>query len=516
MAPALMTGNTDTKYYWDLTKHIFRYGPGYDPEQGFGLGGIHTVNEKISVAAHTAGVQWTLKHKTTFREVRRQLCQRSQKYKLDQNESLTLEHARKDDVPQPESSHLSRDLPPARAIAEIPLKKRRIAPTTILDETDMDARQNIPEEVVVAIGARIQEDTAQSAWSYLGPDAVTRLDFLNTTTIADEPQEFQGFFSDKRPSDRCLQMNSLLKRYFLGTHGADDDIALPLYGDSDEDEEYDSETWEEIQQEKRQKAAARSRPPGLGPEEVVAIIDEAIRGFISVWKQRKLPKLLSQASKLWHDARRCGLKKAIEQEHGEIQMYKPRLEKFRKEILSQRWSNEAEPRSTMPILEQTVLDMQSASWRLRTLRAPQGPTRHANPSRATATKAKAAPSHHVREDEDILTSEDDLPIHAGRRHPTHENQQTPHLSHQLPIVISDDEKPPSAGITSQVIDLTQGPDEPQNEHPSDVLVNLDKNVEREIWEFACAFSGHDPAKTDGPNPKHHHSFQGLGITIKLH
>ncbi|KAI0456819.1 peptidase family M20/M25/M40 [Xylaria acuta] len=58
VAPALMTGNTDTKFYWDLTRHIFRYGPGYDPEQGFGLGGIHTVDEKLSVAAHTAGVQW--------------------------------------------------------------------------------------------------------------------------------------------------------------------------------------------------------------------------------------------------------------------------------------------------------------------------------------------------------------------------------------------------------------------------------------------------------------------------
>ncbi|GAP84067.1 putative carboxypeptidase s [Rosellinia necatrix] len=58
VAPALMTGNTDTRYYWDLTRHIFRYAPGYDPEQGFGLGGIHTVNEKVSVQAHISGVRW--------------------------------------------------------------------------------------------------------------------------------------------------------------------------------------------------------------------------------------------------------------------------------------------------------------------------------------------------------------------------------------------------------------------------------------------------------------------------
>jgi len=58
MAPALMTGNTDTRYYWDLTRHIFRYNPGYDPEQGLGLGGMHTVNEKLNVLSHTRLVQW--------------------------------------------------------------------------------------------------------------------------------------------------------------------------------------------------------------------------------------------------------------------------------------------------------------------------------------------------------------------------------------------------------------------------------------------------------------------------
>ncbi|KAI1502470.1 P-loop containing nucleoside triphosphate hydrolase protein [Biscogniauxia marginata] len=391
----------------------------------------------------------TLKHKTTFREFRCQLRQRSQKYKLDQNQS-TLDHARKDDVPQPESSHPSSCLPPAREIAESPLGKRRIAPTTVLDETNIDARPKFPEEVI-AIGASRREDATRSTWSYLGPDAVTQLDLLDTTAITDEPQEFQGFFSDKRPPGRCLQVNSLLKRYFLKTHDADEDKVLPLYGDSDSDAEYDSETWDEIQQEKRQKAASSTRPPGLGPEEVVAIIDEAIQNLISDWKQRKPPKLLPQASKLWQDARKYGLKKAIEQEHSIIQRYKPRLEKF-------------------------LLDIQSALWRLYTLRASQEPIKHANPSRATATKAKAAPSPHVREDEEPL----------------------------------------SAGMIPQVIDLTQDPDEPQKEHLSDVLVNLDKNLEREIWEFACAFSGHDPAKTDGSNPEHHHSFQGLGVTLRPH
>ncbi|KAI1115809.1 peptidase family M20/M25/M40 [Nemania sp. NC0429] len=58
VAPALMPGNTDSRYYWSLSKHIFRYNPGYDPELGFGLDGIHTVNERISLVGHVRAVQW--------------------------------------------------------------------------------------------------------------------------------------------------------------------------------------------------------------------------------------------------------------------------------------------------------------------------------------------------------------------------------------------------------------------------------------------------------------------------
>ena len=58
VTPGIMTGNTDTRYFWDLTKHIFRFGPGYDPTDAAGLGGIHTVNEKVSVAGHINAVKW--------------------------------------------------------------------------------------------------------------------------------------------------------------------------------------------------------------------------------------------------------------------------------------------------------------------------------------------------------------------------------------------------------------------------------------------------------------------------
>ncbi|KAF8631930.1 hypothetical protein AX15_002183 [Amanita polypyramis BW_CC] len=50
VAPGMMTGNTDTRYYWDLSKHIFRYN-----HQNAGnssntvVNNIHTVNESIPI-----------------------------------------------------------------------------------------------------------------------------------------------------------------------------------------------------------------------------------------------------------------------------------------------------------------------------------------------------------------------------------------------------------------------------------------------------------------------------------
>lgn len=57
VSPGIMTGNTDTRYYWNLSEHIFRYGPGWDKEQS-GLGNIHTVDERMGVRGHVDTVRW--------------------------------------------------------------------------------------------------------------------------------------------------------------------------------------------------------------------------------------------------------------------------------------------------------------------------------------------------------------------------------------------------------------------------------------------------------------------------
>ncbi|EPQ56473.1 carboxypeptidase S [Gloeophyllum trabeum ATCC 11539] len=50
VAPGIMTGNTDTRYYWKLTENIFRYNH-HNQGSGKALSGVHTVNESIPIDA---------------------------------------------------------------------------------------------------------------------------------------------------------------------------------------------------------------------------------------------------------------------------------------------------------------------------------------------------------------------------------------------------------------------------------------------------------------------------------
>ncbi|KIJ20954.1 Merops: M20.UNA, partial [Paxillus involutus ATCC 200175] len=51
VSPGIMSGNTDTRYYWKLTPHIFRYGHADGAGGGKLLPGVHTVNELMRVSS---------------------------------------------------------------------------------------------------------------------------------------------------------------------------------------------------------------------------------------------------------------------------------------------------------------------------------------------------------------------------------------------------------------------------------------------------------------------------------
>lgn len=54
VAPTLMTGNTDTRFYWNLTENIYRFSP---VREGGKLN-VHTVDERMGMAEHVEGVKF--------------------------------------------------------------------------------------------------------------------------------------------------------------------------------------------------------------------------------------------------------------------------------------------------------------------------------------------------------------------------------------------------------------------------------------------------------------------------
>jgi Gly-Xaa carboxypeptidase len=56
--PSLSIGNTDTRFYWNLTKHIFRFSPSFDTDI---FDGIHTVNEAYRADGLNEGVRFYTK-----------------------------------------------------------------------------------------------------------------------------------------------------------------------------------------------------------------------------------------------------------------------------------------------------------------------------------------------------------------------------------------------------------------------------------------------------------------------
>ncbi|KAG0709231.1 hypothetical protein DFH29DRAFT_887125 [Suillus ampliporus] len=58
VTPSLSIGNTDTRFYWNLTKHIFRFSPSFDTDI---YNGLHTVNEAFRADSLNEGVRFYTK-----------------------------------------------------------------------------------------------------------------------------------------------------------------------------------------------------------------------------------------------------------------------------------------------------------------------------------------------------------------------------------------------------------------------------------------------------------------------
>lgn len=333
--------------------------------------------------------------------------------------------------PGPASAPLTDPIATPLSANEPLQKKRRIAPTTITTKVDVNAVRNIPTAADDILGGSSNASSApvpiiDPSEAYLGMNAVTRFDIaelgspIRDGPLTHEDRTFSSVCKNRLPRGRQLQRHRLFKRRLLhkqtpdrliptksdtvfGANDPNRNEVLPYYGESES--EYDSETWEEMEAEIDERAAAGTVSTGLDIDQVNSVIDEEIQHLVNHWRDHRLPKLGRSAYKVWSQPRKRGyLRIAIENERQLVHDLEGRLTKYREKILEQQFYKEAEVRLMCRIFEQTVDERETASWKVGVLSSSEEPERPTRVSQAPSKKPRKAQP--VGDDgSEILTSE---------------------------------------------------------------------------------------------------------------
>ncbi|ETS76122.1 hypothetical protein PFICI_11509 [Pestalotiopsis fici W106-1] len=369
------------------------------------------------------------KHKETIRAAINQLRNRSSKYKLwktrqdqgdddDDDDEAGLHEEflarfkhidqanrkRKLEQERGQDSDESAYNTPRASLSESPTqtpspntttKKRKIAPTLLNGDANIDDFCNIPQGILVSEVVPEVDDNGLMHGAYLGEEVLNRAD-INNFDVSGQPLSDNEFDFEFRlapyPVGLRRQRSRLVKRR-LGNRqhvfrpaksdmvrGGEDPghyEVLPAYGESDD--EYDNATWREIQQEKKERkerleAEAQRKHSELPLGEKEAILDTIIEKLKEEWKHEKLPGLEYKAHNIWKNAQSV-LKQALDQEKRLIDRYQKRLNDIRATTNTVNYSNKAEMKRLEGNLELTVGDLETSRWKINLLKSPNQPNR---------------------------------------------------------------------------------------------------------------------------------------------
>lgn len=201
---------------------------------------------------------------------------------------------------------------------------------------------------------------------------------------------------------------------------AGEEKVLPVYGDSGSENEYDLDTWREMEEEEGGKIArplgrsTRKKIDGMAAEHAIS---EAIERIVEHWARVKKPKLLLKAWRIWKTARK---NRTASDQIGaltlHVQYLETRLSNIKREILREDWPSAKEVMKQCKSMEESIFDRETCKWRVSILKLRAAPEKPPSAMK-TPKKPKPQPSQIPVEDsgEDILSkdsasenSDDDL------------------------------------------------------------------------------------------------------------
>ncbi|KAF6843325.1 snf2 family helicase [Colletotrichum musicola] len=144
---------------------------------------------------------------------------------------------------------------------------------------------------------------------------------------------------------------------------------LPVFGDSDSEEEYDSDTRQEIEDEQEDIRLEKERKMHqLTSDDVDRIMHEEIARMEEDWDEWKLPIRERKAKRIWN---RPGRRSRIQQASAEAKAMSKRIDKLCAEVQHDEWQSEQQLRRQMQCFEATVRDRKEQKWLLSILLGPE-------------------------------------------------------------------------------------------------------------------------------------------------
>ncbi len=230
-----------------------------------------------------------------------------------------------------------------------------------------------------------------------------------STSNATNPVEVRDPFSSRHNNHDDLnsldQYEYLLEKYPPSKEDhPEDDVVLPLYGDSGDENDYDDATWEEIEKEKRQ---VLQRSKVMTKDEVNQAVNEALEDLRKTWLEEKFPKVQIKGYNLWLRAARERRRQIpIQAKQDAAKRARQTLAKYREAIVGDAWQKPIDVEKQCQSLEMKLFDALENEYFVQVLQGDDAPIR---PPRG-AVKAKSRKFRETEDDEETIGSDSDVAL----------------------------------------------------------------------------------------------------------
>jgi SNF2 family DNA or RNA helicase len=301
------------------------------------------------------------------------------------------------------------------ATSERPKKKKRVQPTNL---SQLPSNDGMPWE-------------NQPAWAYLGNGKLPAMlvqssaGLLSSRLVEYNDSEFT-MVPNPIPPGRRLAVNRIMKlllrrnsrrEALLQSGVASTESRVPSDDDicdlSDLPSEWDDETLQEIEEERRENEANKDLKPFLSQDEVQDTLDHEIERITTHWRERKRSKLEREAYRIWTSSRRRGTRThEVIEARKRATVFHERIQSLSSQILEEKWQTNEEVRHQAQCLEQSLKDKLYQLWLIDTLELRREPPRPPPAPRPPNQRDKkpADPSNELltsSEDEDFIVPDDE-------------------------------------------------------------------------------------------------------------